>query len=161
MGFKELTQNELKRRLRYDLNTGIFTWKECGRKDLIGKAAGSINGDGYTSIKFTKGVLKNHRLAFLYVLGWMPEMVDHINMDRSDNRWINLRPATRSQNNHNTPARKGSKYKKGVSIKYGKFLAQIQVDKKKIHLGYFDTEDEAHEEYRKASERHVGQFSRV
>lgn len=95
-----ITQEELKSWLSYDLLTGKFHWARSpclARK--TGHEAGSPSSDGYYQIKFRGTFYKSHRLAWLYVLGRMPELeVDHINGDRGDNRWINLRSASRSQN---------------------------------------------------------------
>ena len=48
-----------------------------------------------------KGNLLLHRLAFLYMKGTIPEYVDHINRIRTDNRWLNLRACTSSENTLN------------------------------------------------------------
>ena len=78
--------------------------------------------------------------------------IDHININPSDNRIENLRVATHSQNNRNRNKFKNcsSKYK-GVcwNKQNSKWIAQIRIDGKKKHLGYFDNEQEAVEAYKK------------
>jgi hypothetical protein len=92
-----------------------------------------------------------HQLVWLAETGDFPShRIDHINGVRDDNRRINLRPATAKQNNENTPVRKDntSGYR-GVSwrVRSRKWVAQIQHNKRKIHLGYFDTLEEARRAY--------------
>lgn len=106
-----------------------------------------------------------HRVIWAIVHGEYPDSdVDHINGNRSDNRIVNLRAATRSQNNCNSGLRSDntSGYR-GVSFQaqYGKWEARIHADKKKHRLGYFDTAEEAAEAYRKASLNLHGEFSRL
>lgn len=87
------------------------------------------------------------------------DCIDHINGIKSDNRICNLRPATRSQNGANRVAIRGMK---GAFFhkSSGKWSAQISKENKKMHLGLFDTEGEAHEAYKEASLRMHGEFSR-
>lgn len=100
-----LTQARLKELLHYDPETGHFTWLVCRRNSIkSGAVAGATNGSGYRQISVDSIVYPAHRLAFLYMTGEMPPNdVDHINRVKDDNRWDNLRPATRSQNAANVP----------------------------------------------------------
>lgn len=91
--------------------------------------------------------------------------IDHINGDRSDNRRSNLRIGTRSQNCQNSLKRANptsSKYK-GVSWiqAHGKWSARIKHNNKLIHLGYFDTEDEAGCAYNVAALNLYGEWAKV
>jgi len=98
----ELTQVELKEILHYDPDTGKFTWNDC-RNSCVhkGDSAGTYC-DRYIRISIDGKSYRAHRLAFLYMEGELPsDCVDHINRVRDDNRWCNLRHATRRQNNHN------------------------------------------------------------
>lgn len=79
-------------------------------------------------------------------------VVDHLSGDTLDNRNENLRICTRQANNQNATIRKDNKTGwKGVTIKKGKFVAAIRVNKKKIHLGTFKTLQEAVGAYWEAS----------
>lgn len=88
---------------------------------------------------------------------------DHINGNRLDNRLVNLRPCTGAENSRNRKKQKGSSKYKGVTWRKSsnKWLAQIRVNKKSIHLGEFDDENEAAESYRKAAKELFGEFARA
>lgn len=142
-----ITQAELKELLHYDPETGVFTWKvNRGIRLLRGKKAGTIKPYGYPVVKVKGKDYLGHRLAFLYMVGEIPSGdVDHINGVRDDNRWCNLRKATRQQNAQNAKRRKDSPFGiPGVSLVRGKrWRAVIRVNWKPIHLGYSDNFFEA------------------
>lgn len=100
---KHTTQERVKEVLHYDPDTGIFTWIKTRGRILKGSIAGTICPAGYLNIKLDRNLYRAHRLAFIYMTGSMPKLVDHINRIKDDNRWCNLRPATWSQNNINKP----------------------------------------------------------
>jgi hypothetical protein len=73
-------------------------------------------------------------------------VTDHVNRNGLDNRRSNLRSVTHAENMLNCGARKTSSSKyKGVSFRAaaGKWVAQIQFNKKLIFLGFFDSESDA------------------
>ena len=148
-----LTQKELKARLSYDPDTGVFFWRKTTmRTDLLGKQAGCLHTvQGYIEIGIGNKLYKAHRLVWLYVYGRFPkEDLDHINRKRSDNRLENLREVPRYQNAQNQSLRKTSKTGlMGVSFntQKQKFIAQITVNKCKKYLGQFDCPNEAHKAY--------------
>lgn len=88
-----------------------------------------------------------HRLAWLYVTGsWPEKQIDHRNLDRGDNRFSNLRPATNAQNNQREKARADSETKVlGVSWhkRAGKYVSQIGHEGQTRYLGLFETIEEA------------------
>lgn len=145
-----LTQEELKRTLKYNTATGEFI------RVKNGKIAGSKHKSGYIRIKITaKKSYLAHRLAWLYVYGEMPtKLVDHINGDGYDNRIENLRQATNAenlQNMRNATSRSQSKFLGVSPIKSnGKYEANLRLNYEKFYLGSFDTPEEAHKAYIKA-----------
>jgi hypothetical protein len=102
-----------------------------------------------------------HRLAWFMVYGKIPDgNLDHTNRDPADNRISNLRLATFSQNNVNTKYR--GKYLRGVSVNKRNssgYRATICMNRKRILLGTFDTEQEAHEAYLQAAKVLHGEFA--
>lgn len=160
-----LTSEILRERLRYDPETGIFTrlLRTSGRVK-IGDCAGWRLGKGYVSFNVGGRPYLAHRLAWLYMTSeWPAADIDHINMDRADNRWCNLREATRTQNLANTAARLTNRAGlKGVhwSQHANKWRAMIQANGTRRHLGYFNTPGDAHASYRGAADAVFGEFAR-
>jgi hypothetical protein len=163
-----LTQYRLKDRLSYDPETGIWVWLVAHRGIRKGSVAGHARKDGYLIISFDDCRYLAHRLAFLYMEGVMPAGdVDHIDRDKSNGRWSNLRHATKSQNEGNTPARVTNLLKvKGVSrqARSGRnpskpFQARITIGGKQKSLGYFATPEEAGAAYAEAARQHFGEFA--
>lgn len=160
-----LSLARLKSVLRYEPNTGHFFWliKNCGGSHPgIGQRAGSLSSStGYRIICFEKSQYREHRLAWFYMTGKWPKELDHKNGIRSDNRWENLREATRSQNGANSGPRKGLGYK-GVhwNKRVQRWQVKISPNGKHIHLGYFDDLAQARAAYDSAAQRHFGSFSR-
>jgi len=152
-----LTQARLKELLHYDPETGVFTWRVGRVGCRAGSIAGSLNGCGYRQIGIDRRMHLLHRIAFLYVTGGFPqEELDHINGVRDDNRWVNLREATGSENRHNLggpPSHNTSGFL-GVywCKRRQKWVAEIKLRGRKRHLGYFDTAEEAHATYLKAKD---------
>lgn len=88
-------------------------------------------------------------------------MVDHENNNGLDNRRINLRLITMSENGFNRQlSQNNSSGYKGVHFK-GRWAAAIQFQKKKFHLGYFDTPEDAARAYDKAAREKYGQYART
>lgn len=86
--------------------------------------------------------------------------VDHKNGNGLDNRRENLRVATQAQNmaNRRSNANSASSYK-GVKLVNRRWRARIKPDGKPIHLGYFDTAEEAARAYDWAAKRIYGEFA--
>ncbi|MCI0598731.1 MAG: HNH endonuclease [Beijerinckiaceae bacterium] len=92
---------------------------------------------------------------------WPIAQIDHINGDRADNRFLNLREATRTENAWNAKLRSDSHSGfKGVRRHKRRWCAYIKVSGKQKHLGSFATPEEAHDAYCRAAREHHGQFAR-
>lgn len=107
------TIEQIKAVLKYEPETGAFEWlQNIGKKTKKGQKAGGKHGLGYVQIKYKKNNYKAHRLAFAIQTGkWPIKDIDHINGQRDDNRWINLREASKRENLLN--AKKPSTNKSG------------------------------------------------
>jgi HNH endonuclease/AP2 domain len=159
-----ITQAELKEVLEYNPDTGVFTWKKTvNSRAVAGSVAGGKNTEGYINLKINRKNYQAHRLAYLYMTGNFPEnFIDHINHTKDDNRWVNLRDATNSQNQANAkkPITNKSGYKGARWHKTNKrWCAEIRYMKKKMHLGYYTTPEEASEAYKKKAIEIHGEFS--
>lgn len=153
-----ISQEKLRSVLAYCPETGLFTRIKDGR------IAGSTRNDGYIAICIDYAFNNAHRLAFLYMTGEMPNgEVDHINGNRSDNRWANLRECSREQNRMNLKVYKNSATGvPGVSWHkhMGKWHARIGSGGKRISLGYFASIEEASVARQEAQRVVFGEFAR-
>jgi hypothetical protein len=98
-----LSSNELRQLLDYDPNTGQLTWiKKINKGTVLKSRAGTKQADGYRSVKLYGRKYLEHRLIWCWVHGDYPSQhLDHINHIRDDNRIINLREVTISENARN------------------------------------------------------------
>jgi HNH endonuclease/AP2 domain len=162
-----LTAEHLRRVLLYDPYTGLWKWRENGRgrSKVLDWRPGYLGRDGYPSIRILNRLYLAHRLAFLYMMGrWPRHELDHIDGDRANNRWGNLREATRTQNMKNTGLRAtNTSGFRGVSFsqKYNRWEARMRLgDSKQVFLGYFATPDDASKAYEAAAKEAFGEYYR-
>lgn len=166
-----LDQERLKQILTYNSETGEFRWKL--RTDVpkqwntlyAGKPAGWTTMWGYICISIDYRTYRANRLAFLYMKGrWPDPECDHKDLNRANNRWTNLREATRSQQSANTSLRAtNSSGVTGVSWskRRNKWEVYINYDKeKRIKLGFFSNLDEAAAIRSAAEAKYFGEFAR-
>ncbi len=158
-----LSAEELRVTIFYEPESGQLFWLKGPRSGQRVGDPNCISKDRYLRIWISGKCYLAHRLAWFYMTGeWPPYQVDHENLDKSDNRWKNLRPASHAQNNANHRVRKDSKTGlKGVWKAKNRWQAQITVNGEKIHLGTFDAKEEAAEAYRVAAEMYFGEFARA
>lgn len=160
----------LKECLDYDPNTGLFTWKDrpehhfkegkygreviCrtwNKKHSGRQAFNHENGRGYLSGAINGKNYAAHRVAYAMMTGdWPSWTIDHINGIRTDNRFCNLREATPAQQMMN--ATKKQKQVRGVAChsRKGKTRYSASI---RVHLGYFDTDEEAATAYEDAAQK--------
>lgn len=150
----------IKRELSYCPDTGAFRWTVAARGRQLSRDAGTINTLGYRVICFRGRLLLAHRVAFVFMTGSWPEFdVDHINGQKADNRWVNLRDVRRAVNvqNRRSATNESKTGMLGV-VKVGRrYQASIGVNGKTKKLGYFDSPEEAASAYVSAKrELHIG-----
>lgn len=162
----DLTAEELRRVLSYDPTTGVFRWRvSTARCVKPGDIAGSWREDGYWCVVYRRFNYNAQRLAHLYMVGeWPLRHVDHEDLDKGNNRWVNLRPANRSQNgaNRRLLSNNTSGFK-GVSwhAKIGKWQAYLTVDGRRHYLGYFISSELASAAYMTEAVKCFGEFARA
>lgn len=149
---------KLREFLAYNPETGEFRWLKNKSRGHVGGLAGAVVATtGYRRIWFDGERVFAHRLAFALMTGEWPETVDHINRIRDDNRWANLRAATRSQQQGNR--KRSAMGTRGIRMFRGKWKAALMLDKKRfVHLGTFETQAQAQAAYDRAAIRHFGEF---
>lgn len=142
-----LTQARLKELLHYDPETGVFTWRVARGSAPAGRRAGGPVSYGYRGIRVDSVLHREHRLAWLYVRGEVPTCdIDHANRDRSDNRWNNLRLASRSDNllNQGASSRNTSGHRNVAwDHRAGRWRVEAQVRGRRTYLGAFSVLSEA------------------
>ena len=142
-----LTQKEVRSLFNYDPETGELTWRATKGTALVGAKAGCDSGRGYLQVQVNRKLYYAHRLIWLWVHGYFPEhQVDHINRVRDDNRLENLREVTQQCNMRNS--KQQSNNTSGVTGVYwvskdSRWLANIKINSRLLHLGYFTDFTEA------------------
>jgi hypothetical protein len=163
-----VTPERLREILSYDAETGDLIWKHREPKTrgdnifnakYAGKIAFSYIGtEGYRYGCINgHGRLAAHRVIWAIVHNVWPEFIDHINGNRSDNRLINLREVTKSQNAQNQKCRSdNTSGMMGVnwSAQHGRWRVRVQVNGRRVHVGMFDTVEKAKEAKIKAEKTH-------
>ena len=161
-----ITLEKLKEYIKYDPYTGIFVNKINRGK---AKKGAILKPDNTCNHKYGRVSLEGqyyllHRLAWFYMTGrWPISTIDHINNISTDNRFCNLREASKAENEYNSKSKGGSSKYKGVSLykKTGKWTAQIHINGRKKHLGYFKDEIAAALEYNIAAKKYFGEFAKL
>ncbi|EPG6435668.1 HNH endonuclease [Klebsiella aerogenes] len=140
-----LTHSRLTELLDYDAETGIFTHIKKRSGVRFGSMAGSAMSVGYIFISVDGKRYYAHRLAYFFMEKEWPDEVDHINGIKSDNRWCNLRNASRQQNSVNAGIYSSNKSGcRGVSkTSVGTWRVEVKRNGQYHYLGCFKTKEEA------------------
>jgi hypothetical protein len=162
---ERLSVDRLRRILHYDQDTGIFTWMRSKANRPAGTRAGWVDpGRGYRFVRVDKQLFYEHRLAWLYMTGRLPDAeIDHRNSNPSDNSWVNLREATSAQNKMNQKRRESLSGLKGVSLdkRRGTWTAAAKAGPVRIRKSGFKTAEEARAAYQEIIRDLHGEFARV
>ena len=141
--------DELSGHLKYDPCTGLGTWLVSRRNQTrAGTTAGSISSTGYILIIFKSKSYKAHHLSWFLQTGHDPGQltIDHIDQNKLNNKFSNLRLATKSQQQHNRSDRLDNKSgHRGVIWQKSRqmYEAYISINGKQIHLGRYKTFEQA------------------
>lgn len=159
------SQADLVAKLTYDPASGALAWRvDIASTCPAGTPAGMITAKGYLRLKFNGKAYLAHRVIWKMMTGdEPPNQIDHIDLNKANNAWINLRSASNSQNHMNRKEIGHHGLPKGVSFhrRIGKYQARIKLDGVRFHLGYFDTVDNAVTAYRSAAVEKFGSFARA
>jgi HNH endonuclease len=161
-----VTVERLHELLHYDPETGVFTWLASRHNGRAGTIAGwrRHQREGYRCITIDGRSYQAARLAWLWVTGkWPAIYIDHINGKPGDNRFANLREAGFSQSSQNTRTYgTNTSGVRGVSFskRLRRWKATIDIDGKQIHLGHFDTKEDAALSYLVHASIYFGEFYR-
>ena len=153
----------------FNYRDGKLYWKVSGRGRKIGVPAGRNANYGYMTITTNGKTYYTHRLIFLFHHGYLPQFLDHIDGDSSNNSIENLREATLSQNQHNRKKGKFRKSKPTLSIYKGvswakcdsRWVSHICIGGKLKRLGGFKSEISAAKAYDKAASEAFGKFAKL
>lgn len=148
-----LTQERLKQVIKYNPETGSFERVECfQRPDVVGLCSLNRQGNGYHRVTIDGKRYYRHRLAWFYMTGeWPVDEIDHINGNRADNRWVNLRDVVPKTNQQNRRQAASSSKSRVLGVSWdsarGKWTARIQIGSVYKGLGRFDDKEDARAAY--------------
>lgn len=174
----KLSQEYVKECFDYSATLGILSWRyrpihhfenqhRCNNWNSrwVGKEAGQVHkATGYRTVSLSGWTYKAHLLMWVHYHGYWPIAdVDHDDLDRTNNRIVNFREATRSNNianrykqSNNKSGYKGVTWNKNAN----KWLAQIQVRGEYKYLGVYSDLSEAVAVYQAAAKGAFGKFAR-
>lgn len=155
-----ITAEEARRLVKYNPETGLFTWLvRTSNRISVGDVVSMVSRNGYVRVGLNGTQYQAHRIAWLIMTGALPTSdIDHINGDRVDNRWANLRQVDRQTNLRNASiSAANTSGALGVSLdkRCGKWYAYIKIDGIKKSLGYYENFEDA-VAARKAADKRYG-----
>lgn len=148
----------------FEYKDGALYWRKAHGKCAAGAKAGYVNTNGYVQICVQGKRHYAHRLIFKLFNNRLPKFLDHMDGNRANNRYDNLRPATANQNMHNRK-RSGNNTSgvKGVSwaAHAKRWYAYCWVNNKQYNLGYYAALPDAAAAVQAFRETHHGAFARA
>lgn len=131
----------------------------------VGSVAGSFDKSlGYWRTKVDGKSFLVHRIVYAICKGVLPKYVDHIDQDKTNNKIENLRECTKPQNVVNSQVRrdnplgfKGVTYHKATN----KFAAQTSKGGKRLHIGLYETPEEAARAYNEKAKEIFGDYAQL
>lgn len=160
-----LTAERLRELVVYDPETGVMKSRVSRHRVKPGDVIGVLNSKGHLLTRISWRLYYVHRLAWLYMTGeWPTNFVDHRNGDPADNRWANLREATRAQNGRNRSCNHGNRA--GTKNVYWcardrSWRVLIKADGVEHYIGQFRDLDEARTAAHTAMLQYHGKFSLI
>jgi hypothetical protein len=153
----------LKALLEYDPLTGSFIWlQQVSNRIKVGSLAGNFDKDGYRTIQLCGTKYRAGRLAYFYMTGrWPVHEIDHIDGDRTNESWSNLREVTRCENIANSDRQVGTSGLRGVKWdpNASVWRARIAYRGRREYVGAYATKEEAYKAYLEAADAIHGEFA--
>lgn len=144
----------------FDYADGVLLNKTIRRSQIkVGYPAGHRTKRGYTNIRVDGRMYKAHRLIFLFHHGYMPDLIDHIDCDRTNNRIENLRACNKSENGMNRAGSYGKAAARNVYKRGNKFQVHMKREGRAYYIGTFDDFYEAKDAAADARSRLFGVFA--
>jgi HNH endonuclease/AP2 domain len=162
--------------LAYEPETGALTWKarplthfktkwawRNWNARFAGKITAAIGWRGFCRVFIGRAPFLAHRIAWAIMTGEQPPMtIDHTDGDRTNNRWVNLRPATNQEQAWNQRLRSSNTTGfRGIYRHRERWVAQIRKDGVPVHIGVFDTKEAAAAAYEAEARKAHGKFYRA
>lgn len=155
-----LTYEEVSELLEYcpDVGGSCLVWKRSSGRAFIGHRAGSPDPKRrYWRLKLLGKLRSAHQIVWLLnTKAWPEKHLDHVDGDPENNIFTNLRLCSRaenlqnqSRNRKNASGRIGAHWRKDAD----KWVSEIQIEGKRIFLGYFSSAEEAHNAYLEAKSK--------
>jgi hypothetical protein len=153
-----ITQQQLLDSFEY--KDGNLYWKISKKRVKAGQIAGTRHKTGYFQIQLNQKFMYLHRAIFFMHYGHLPDLLDHIDGNPSNNKIENLREATLGQNCWNQKYKGSASGFKGVTWnkQNKKWQPQIKANGKKFYLGKFANLDDAIIAYQIAAAKLHGEY---
>lgn len=158
-----LTQVRLKELVSYDPEMGVCVWLVNKGKVKAGDVLGSPH-EGYLRVTIDQIKYYLHQIAFLYMEGFIPPLIDHEDRVKSNNAWANLKEGTKQTNAANSKQNvRNSSGFKGVSF-YAttkRWRASIRINGRERNLGRYASAQEAFAAYCVKAREAFGEFANL